>query len=211
RDGNRAERSFAVRQAGVIPDLKRAERFGDYLLAMGIENRVLESEEGGQVWIVETEHLERARQELAEFKADPESARYDRRREAESIRKRERREQELAKQRHIDVRTTWARRSRASSAPVTMGLILLCVVLFLLLRYGPQELQFYFNYLTFSLAPGLALRHLAEGEVWRLVTPIFLHANLLHLGFNMLWLYSLGSQVELQRGKWRFTALLLSF
>jgi membrane associated rhomboid family serine protease len=35
-----------------------------------------------------------------------------------------------------------------------------------------------------------------SGEVWRLLTPLFLHANLWHLFFNMLVLYMFGTRVE---------------
>jgi len=34
------------------------------------------------------------------------------------------------------------------------------------------------------------------GQWWRLVTAIFLHANLLHIGFNLWCLFDLGPQVE---------------
>lgn len=50
---------------------------------------------------------------------------------------------------------------------------------------------------------------IAAGEYWRLITPIFLHANLLHFFFNMYALYQLGREVEAFMGSRRF--LLLFF
>ncbi len=45
------------------------------------------------------------------------------------------------------------------------------------------------------------------GQIWRLITPVFLHASILHIGFNMYALYSLGSVLERRFGVWPFLAL----
>lgn len=48
---------------------------------------------------------------------------------------------------------------------------------------------------------------IAEGEWWRLVTPIFLHLDIWHIAFNGFVLYQVGRQVEMFYGPARFLAL----
>jgi membrane associated rhomboid family serine protease len=44
----------------------------------------------------------------------------------------------------------------------------------------------------------------AEGEWWRLITSAFLHASILHIAFNMYFLWLVGSAVEQALGRGRF-------
>ncbi len=50
---------------------------------------------------------------------------------------------------------------------------------------------------------------IVAGQLWRLFTPALLHANLMHVGFNMYALFVLGRSIEPQYGRWRFLALYL--
>jgi membrane associated rhomboid family serine protease len=49
----------------------------------------------------------------------------------------------------------------------------------------------------------------ASGDWWRLITSAFLHASLLHIAFNMYFLWFVGSAVEAALGRGRF--LLIYF
>ncbi len=49
----------------------------------------------------------------------------------------------------------------------------------------------------------------ADGEWWRLFTAMFLHANVLHLAMNMLFLWWIGSPVEEALGRSRYLLLYL--
>lgn len=48
-----------------------------------------------------------------------------------------------------------------------------------------------------------------QGEIWRLVTPTFLHYNFFHILFNMAWLWMLGKQIENRLGKCKFLIITL--
>jgi rhomboid protease GluP len=48
-----------------------------------------------------------------------------------------------------------------------------------------------------------------QGEVWRFITPIFLHASILHIAFNMYALLIFGPELERAYGHWRYLALYL--
>jgi len=52
-------------------------------------------------------------------------------------------------------------------------------------------------------------RGLADGEWWRLLSPVLVHGSLLHLAFNMYFLYLVGPLVEQVYGSARFLVLYL--
>jgi len=58
-----------------------------------------------------------------------------------------------------------------------------------------------------SLAEGPLFLKIREGELWRLFTPCLLHQNLLHILFNMIWVWVLGRPIE-QRIGWFRTLIL---
>lgn len=51
---------------------------------------------------------------------------------------------------------------------------------------------------------------ISEGEVWRIITPTFLHFDLLHIFFNVLWFILLGNQIEFRLGWLRYLFLIFA-
>jgi membrane associated rhomboid family serine protease len=53
------------------------------------------------------------------------------------------------------------------------------------------------------------VRGASDGAPWQVLTSMFTHVDLWHIGFNMLALWTLGPQLELAIGRARFLALYL--
>jgi GlpG protein len=197
----------------------------DYLLTLGIPTRIDPDEPAGfAVWVRDDDHLERARQELELYRRDPTHERYQAaRRLANHLRRQADQAERLYRRNMIDARALWYLPA-PGSCPLTFLLIGLSVLVSLATRLGAPDSPLLYA-LTFSPyehgaadddrfgdeAPphSLGLAGLERGQVWRLVTPIFLHFGALHLGFNMLWLFDLGGRIEAARGTWRLLALVL--
>jgi membrane associated rhomboid family serine protease len=90
----------------------------------------------------------------------------------------------------------WAR-----PAPVTLGLLAVCVATWL-----ADKFLFQSHLLYWAGNIPVALHH---GEWWRPVSALFLHANWLHLTMNGAALWMFGSAVERTMGWWRFGAVFL--
>jgi membrane associated rhomboid family serine protease len=98
-----------------------------------------------------------------------------------------------------------AARAGSGHAPVTRILIAINVAVYLITAVQGAGLN----------APGGSLfskmvlfgPYVHDGDWWRLVTTMFLHASILHIAFNMLALWWIGAPVEEYLGRGRYVGL----
>lgn len=199
-----------MRVVGSFPDSSLAFQFSAFLIKKGIENHIEPTDKAYYVWVEDEDELERAHLFFLDF--DP------------------------AKVGHLDIRPPPppSPRRRYSSKKVTLHqvffvtklMIFFCILIFgmnqvagdtsitkWLLFEWPTHYPYwegiYDQLATHRFLQAPLFVQIREGQVWRLVTPIFLHANFLHILFNMLWLWSLGKQVERRLGVLRYIVLMV--
>jgi GlpG protein len=63
--------------------------------------------------------------------------------------------------------------------------------------------------LFITLQPEAALPEVRSGQFWRIITPIFLHFHLLHIAFNSVAMWVLGSVLERRMGAGDMVVLVL--
>jgi len=205
-----------MRRAGTIAEEQQARRLADFLLTQGIETRIDPNSDGCAVWIIDERHLEQGREELERFVDNPTDARYDgAARAAESIRKETAQKHRQAKKNIIEVRSRW-QRPLAQRAPVTFALMAVSIGVFIFEWISGDDGGVY-RLLTIDshvvrdmfTAPAFGLMDIKNGQVWRLITPIFLHADIIHILFNMWMTHFFGTQIESRQKLWQMALLVL--
>jgi GlpG protein len=100
-------------------------------------------------------------------------------------------------------------------APVTATTLALCLLVFALMGVMGDIVVAALTIVPIGIVNGSLVfgslgEALAAGQVWRLLSPAFLHFGWMHLIFNMLWLWYFGRQVEAFHGSRRMLLLLLT-
>jgi GlpG protein len=201
-----------MRAIGQLPDQASAKRFGDYLLVQGFPNQV-EPEDNGKwtLWIHDDDHLAQAQTLLGEFLQHPADPKYRQATpNAREIREKEQQEEQAWQKRVVDRGSLWPV-SAGRPGWVTGGIIVVCLAV-ALLRYmqGPDSPLIRGLYISDYRVEGDMIYYLPSlpevraGQIWRVVTPVFLHFTLMHLVFNLYCLLNLGGLIESRQGGWRF-------
>ena len=173
--------------------------FSRWLKEQGVAHRITE-EAGAQVlWLENPDHTEPVLQALDRYLSDPEL-----------------REQvdEVANS-PVFVGGRWQPSPR--HAPIVLAMVIIAAIVAFLTDLGQNSLGY--NLLMTDprvYDPGsmagraqALIATLANGEIWRLLTPDFLHFSWAHLVFNAVMLWFLGSQIEWFDGRQRLLLLFV--
>lgn len=68
---------------------------------------------------------------------------------------------------------------------------------------------FFTNYDAYISVFGIHGDSIRAGQIYRLLTGIFIHSGITHIAFNCYALYVIGSQLESFFGKWKYTIIYL--
>jgi len=204
-----------MRKIGTIEKAGLAVVFSDYLYSKGMANAI-EPASGDvrEIWIHDEDAVERGREALARFLADPTAPEFVTAGTVAAERRRQERRQETAFSRTIHGRNTNLYRGFPRGMTMVRLLIILSLVATIFGGLGSgSRLTQVLSITEYTVDQGRllfdpSLPEIARGQFWRLITPVFMHAALaagygygiLHLLFNVLWLRDLGGMLEKAQG-----------
>jgi GlpG protein len=100
-------------------------------------------------------------------------------------------------------------------SPVTLVLILICCVMAVVapLNSLSDTVRLFlfpdFAYGTRTINLGFVLENFSFRQFLNMISPMLLHAGLLHLAFNMLWLWEFGRRIESRQASWAMIILVI--
>jgi GlpG protein len=211
-----------VRQIGTLPTQAQAERFTAYLITQGVSAQAEAEDEAWVIWVRDEDQLPRAKEAFDAFVENPDDPSYQGVvREANARLQSQAKRREEARKNYIAMRGRWQRRA-VRKAPLVTVVIILCVIVFILSGFGgnptstPRRVLGFCDVVHALEDAGWTPDRLSDrlidirgGQLWRLVTPIFLHGSTLHLLFNMIMFHVFASRIEDRKGAWRLGLMIL--
>jgi GlpG protein len=206
-----------LREIGTIATERQAKLLADHLLTLNISTKLVAKADrsGWVVWVHREERVPEARKILEAFEREPENPRFAASAvEARGIRKQAERIEKAYRRNVKEMRERWDA-PLYQRAPLTFALLLGSVLVAVSGLAGvPEDWldRLYFSYKEF-VDPGVwvdvGFEPMRQGEVWRLITPIFLHFGIWHLVLNMFALIKLGERIEMRKGTARLAVIAL--
>lgn len=195
-----------MRQIGSLPAEAQARLFLDYLLSRGIRGEAEgESDRTWAIWIRDDDHIPEAQSALTRFQANPSAAEFQKATaEADKARKAAAEDLTKYRQRIRSRRSIFPKFGGYGIGWLTFTLMLICFYVAVASKLGNSHEWLRSLYISDpeNSTQGI-LPEVFHGEIWRLFTPIFMHADILkdplHLIFNMVWFYQLGSMIEARK------------
>jgi len=202
-----------MRIIGHLPDESGAHTFADYLYVQGIDNQVEhQPHDGWAVWVLDEDKLDRATTLLSEFRGNPTDPKYKTEgRKATELHEKEKQDNEAYRKKLRSRRHLFRPLTTYGFGPLTFVMIAASVAVFFISGYGRNEEKIMGLFLTdFSSGSwDTTLPEIRHGQIWRLFTPMFIHLNVMHIVFNMLWLRDLGSMIEGRQSSLHLLALVV--
>lgn len=222
-----------MRQIASLSDERMAQRFAAFLATKKISAIAEQDGDEWSVWVREEDQLGEALRFYADFKADPDAKEFKgAEQKAEQLRKQEQEKRLKAQKNVVEMRNNWSRTVASGPTPLTFVLIGLSVLVALTtqlgtrgaLESGPVMRALLFMdpvHLLYTTstpvderpdADSIALRttDIRNGQVWRIVTPIFIHFGILHLVMNMWTMWVLGAPIERKYGTVWYGVLVIA-
>ncbi len=202
---------------GELPKGVEPRILEDHLLGKGMKTRIDRRPDGGAVvWILDENHVEEARKEFAEYLAAPGDPRFrSSAAKAEAIRKTEARRDRQFRKNYREAGDLWGGPT-LRQRPVTVLTVAVAVIVYVL-QHTEYNRQVVIWLSFFDWSEGLpddrawlGLTDVLHGQVWRLVTPVFLHFSPLHILFNCMWTMILGTAIERHRGSGKLLLFILA-
>ena len=189
--------------------------FSRWLRVQGVVHKIVE-ENGGQILLLQDERYEQQVSEALTRYIQNEGFRITLQSELDQL------EKNVNKKARFRVARSPSLYPRAtpSQAPVIFFLIGISVLVAALTNFGQggpilrallivDPFQTNLNVADMAGRWTALLDVLIRGEFWRLISPDFIHFNAMHITFNLLMIWVLGGQLEIQKGSASFIALVI--